>query len=176
MIPHQLVTKNPDWMISCYNLEHAKLKRIYLQIGPLFEIMTNVLRMPGVHNHRLLLDPISKLVSYALQNCTVSLQHLAAVCYMCNRAFTKERDKLVVTRTAIFEFTQALKFKVSIPDSNFLLLADLILRDSGGAVLEEMGASSWCGLSETRSSHCTSQFFSVSFFVKDHLFAWRANQ
>ena len=115
--------------------------------------MTNVLRMPGVHNHRLLLDPISKLVSYALQNCTVSLQHLAAVCYMCNRAFTKERDKLVVTRTAIFEFTQALKFKVSIPDSNFLLLADLILRDSGGAVLEEMGASSWCGLSETRSGH-----------------------
>ena len=55
------------------------------QIGPLFEIMTNVLRMPGVHNHRLLLDPISKLVSYAIQNCTVSLQHMAAVCYMCNR-------------------------------------------------------------------------------------------
>ena len=142
------------------------LKRICLQIGPLFEIMTNVLRMPGVHNHRLLLDPISKLVSYALQNCTVSLQHLAAVCYMCNRAFTKERDKLVVTRTAIFEFTQALKFKVSIPDSNFLLLADLILRDSGGAVLEEMGASSWCGLSETRSGHYFNFFCFL--FVKDH--------
>ena len=54
----------------------------------------------------------------------------------------------------MFEFTQALKFKVSIPDANFLLLADLILRDSGGAVLEEMGAtpacrSAWSGLMET---------------------------
>ena len=61
---------------------------------------------------------------------------------------------MIVTRTAVFEFTQALKFKVSIPDANFLLLADLILRDSGGAVLEEMGAtpacrSAWSGLMET---------------------------
>ena len=32
------------------------------QIGSLFEIMTNVLKMTGIGNHKLVLDPISKLV------------------------------------------------------------------------------------------------------------------
>ncbi len=35
-------------------------------------------------------------------------------------------------RTALFELVQALKFKISIPDSNFLLMTNLILYDAGG--------------------------------------------
>ena len=34
------------------------------QIGSLFEIMTNILKMSGIHSHRMILDPISKLVIY----------------------------------------------------------------------------------------------------------------
>ena len=34
------------------------------QIGSLFEIMTNVVKMTGIHNHRMVLDPISKLVTF----------------------------------------------------------------------------------------------------------------
>ena len=33
------------------------------QIGSLFEIMTNVLKMTGIIHHRMVLDPISKLVT-----------------------------------------------------------------------------------------------------------------
>jgi hypothetical protein len=35
-----------------------------------------------------------------------------------------------MTRTAVFELVQALKFKIAIPDSNFLLLANLVLQVS----------------------------------------------
>lgn len=34
----------------------------------------------------------------------------------------------------IFELIQALKFKTSIPDANFLMLINLVLQDSGGAI------------------------------------------
>ena len=39
------------------------------QIGSLFEIMTNVLKMTGIGNHKLVLDPISKLVISNKNNC-----------------------------------------------------------------------------------------------------------
>ena len=38
------------------------------QIGSLFEIMTNVLKMTGIIHHRMVLDPISKLVTVYVQN------------------------------------------------------------------------------------------------------------
>ena len=69
-------------------------------------------------------------VSYAIQNCSISLNHLAGICHTCNKTFSKERDKLVMTKTAVIEFVNALKFKTSIPDSNFLLLANLVLQVS----------------------------------------------
>ena len=83
--------------------------------------------------------PSASLSATPSKTATISLHHLASVCYMCNRAFTKDRDKLLVTRTAVFEFTQALKFKTAIPDTNFVTLANLVLQDSGGAVVEEIG-------------------------------------
>jgi hypothetical protein len=110
----------------------------YTQIGALFDVMCAVLRMPGVHNHRFVLDPLGKLVSHALQHCNVSFHHLVSVCHLCNKAFTKERDKLLVTRTAVYELVQALKFKTMIPDSNFLMLANLVLQDAGGCVVEDI--------------------------------------
>ena len=61
--------------------------------------MTSVLRMPGVQNNRLVLDPLAKLVSYGIQNCaTLKFVQLAGVCHYCNRGFTKERDKQLITR------------------------------------------------------------------------------
>ena len=61
--------------------------------------MTSVLRMPGIQGHRLVLDPLAKLVSYALQNCTqIKFVQLLSICHYCNRGFTKERDKQLITR------------------------------------------------------------------------------
>lgn len=91
-----------------------------------------------MQNHRFVLDPMSKLVSHALQHCNVSFHHLVSVCHLCNKAFLKERDKLILTRTAVFEFVQALKFKTIIPDTNFLMLTNLVLQDAGGCVMEDI--------------------------------------
>lgn len=41
---------------------------------------------------------------------------------------------MILCRMIIIELVQALKFKTSIPDCNFLMLINLILQDSGGAV------------------------------------------
>ena len=102
------------------------------QIEALFHIMTSVLRMPGVYNNRLVLDPLAKLLSYTIQNCAISFTQLVAICHFCNRGFIKERDKQLLTRTACYELVQALKFKTCIPDANFLMLTNFILLDLGG--------------------------------------------
>jgi hypothetical protein len=69
------------------------------QIESLFHIMTSVLRMPGIQNHRMVLDPIAKLVSYGIQNCTtLKFTQLISVCHYCNRSFSRERDKQLITR------------------------------------------------------------------------------
>ena len=99
--------------------------------------------MPGIQNHRYVLEPISKLVSHSLQYFTVQYHTLVSVCHLCNKAFVKERDKLLVTRTAVFELISALKFKTVIPDSNFLVLTNLVLQDAGGAVIEDIQGLSY---------------------------------
>ena len=104
-------------------------------IEPLFHTMTSVLRMPGVINNRMVLDPLAKLLSYSLQNCTnINFPQLVSLCHYCNRCFIKERDKQLLTRTAVIELVQALKFKTAIPDANFLMLTNLVLLDAGGAI------------------------------------------
>ena len=57
-----------------------------------------------------------------------------ALCHYCNRGFIKERDKQQLTRTAVYELVQVLKFKIAIPDSNFLMLTNLVPLDAGGAI------------------------------------------
>ena len=66
--------------------------------------------------------------------CHPWLQQVASVCHLSNRAFSKDRDRLLVTRSAVFDLVQALKFKISLPDGNFLLLASLVLQDAGGSI------------------------------------------
>ena len=38
----------------------------------------------------------------------------------------------------MFELVQALKFKTIIPDTNFLMLTNLVLQDAGGSVIEDI--------------------------------------
>ena len=45
---------------------------------------------------------------------------------------------MLITRTAVFELISALKFKTIIPDSNFLVLTNLVLQDAGGSVIEDI--------------------------------------
>ena len=50
------------------------------------------------------------------------------ICYNCNKAFNKERDKSALIRAVIAKFIEALKYKTSIPDVNFLYLGSMMLQ------------------------------------------------
>lgn len=77
-----------------------------------------------------MLDPFSKVLSYAIQNSTLQYNYLTDLCYLCHRGFTRDRDKHFFGRTIVFELMQAIKFKITIPDSNFLLLLQFVLQVS----------------------------------------------
>lgn len=75
-----------------------------------------------------MLDPFSKVLSYAIQNSTIKYSYLTDLCYLCHRGFLRDRDKHLFGRTIVFELIQAIKFKTTIPDSNFLLLLHFVLQ------------------------------------------------
>ena len=60
------------------------------------------------------------------------MQDLVDICYYCNKAFIRDRDRSCIIRTVIAKFIEALRYKTSIPDVNFLYLASIILQDAKG--------------------------------------------
>jgi hypothetical protein len=98
----------------------------------LLEIMVSVLRIPGLYKS--ILDPFSKILSFAIQNLTLKHKVLHDLCILNSRAFTKDRDKYQLSRQIVFEMMQALKFKVNVPDKNLLLLVGMVLQDAGGCL------------------------------------------
>uniref|UniRef100_A0A1I8HTN4 RAP domain-containing protein n=1 Tax=Macrostomum lignano TaxID=282301 RepID=A0A1I8HTN4_9PLAT len=107
-----------------------------------FRILHCLFRSPVINNHKTVLEPVGRVLEFLLCNCVVSLSSLVELCSACNRVFTKERDKQHVTRTAIMLLVQALKFRCSLPDENFLLLVQLVLIDAGGCVEPSLLAES----------------------------------
>ncbi|KAG7202977.1 hypothetical protein KM043_010111 [Ampulex compressa] len=103
-------------------------------ITPLLRIMISILKVPGIQQSKGMLDPFSKVLGYAIQNCILKYSYLTDLCYLCHRAFTRDRDKHFFGRTIVFELIQAIKFKTTIPDSNFLLLLHFVLQDIGGSL------------------------------------------
>ncbi|XP_052870522.1 protein unc-79 homolog [Anopheles cruzii] len=79
-----------------------------------------------------ILEPFSKIISYAIQNLRLTHKTLVEICNLSGRAFTKERDKLYLGRQIVFDLVQALKFKINVPDVNLLLLVGFLLQDAGG--------------------------------------------
>ncbi|XP_055589112.1 protein unc-79 homolog isoform X2 [Uranotaenia lowii] len=98
----------------------------------LLHIMNSILKVPQLSKN--ILEPFSKILSYAIQNLTLTHKVLVDLCHLNNRAFSKERDKLQLCRQMVFELVQALKFKTNIPDGNLLLLVGILLQDAGGAM------------------------------------------
>ncbi|XP_035781360.1 protein unc-79 homolog isoform X1 [Anopheles albimanus] len=96
----------------------------------LLEIMVCLLKVPQLSKN--ILEPFSKIISYAIQNLRLTQKVLSEICNFSARAFAKERDKLYLGRQIIFDMIQALKFKINVPDSNLLLLVGVLLQDSGG--------------------------------------------
>ncbi|ESO85360.1 hypothetical protein LOTGIDRAFT_154853 [Lottia gigantea] len=103
-------------------------------ITPVLKIIISILKVPAVGGVRAILEPFSKVLSFAIQNCSFKLQQLLDICSLCNRAFSRERDKILLTRVVIFELVSTLKFKISIPDDNLLVLVQFVLLDTGGSL------------------------------------------
>ncbi|XP_043278465.1 protein unc-79 homolog isoform X2 [Venturia canescens] len=103
-------------------------------VTSLLRIMVSILKVQGIQQSKGILDPFSKVLSYAIQNSTIKYSYLTDLCYLCHRGFPRDRDKHVLARTVVFELVQAMKFKTTIPDNNFLLLLHFVLQDVGGSL------------------------------------------
>ena len=93
---------------------------------------------------------VPKLVVIQLCSLTsiLSSQDLVEICCNCSKAFNKERDKSHIVRAVIAKFVEALKYKTSIPDVNFLYLSSMMLQDARGelppsSILEVSGCQSF---------------------------------
>jgi len=101
-------------------------------IEAVMKLIVYTMKMPGVSNHRNILEPIIKVICFAIQSCTFKFQDLVDICSFCNKAFNKERDKNSITKAITAEFVHALKYKTCIPDVNFLYLGSMMLQDAKG--------------------------------------------
>uniref|UniRef100_A0A182N8V5 Protein unc-79 homolog n=1 Tax=Anopheles dirus TaxID=7168 RepID=A0A182N8V5_9DIPT len=112
------------------------LRRVILILGNvsgsehLLDIMVALLKVPQLSKS--ILEPFSKVISYAIQNLHLTQKVLVEICSLSGRAFAKERDKLYLGRQIVFDLVQALKFKINVPDNNLLLLVGFLLQDAGG--------------------------------------------
>ncbi|XP_056646981.1 protein unc-79 homolog isoform X3 [Diorhabda sublineata] len=134
-----LGASTPMWGTVLQQVEILYRKLIFLlntmeDVTPLLKIMSSLFKIPLISQFKGLLEPFSKVVSYAVQTQIIKYGCLMEICYLCYKAFTKERDKLILSRMVVFELVQALKFKTSIPDSNLLMLINLILQDIGSSI------------------------------------------
>ncbi|XP_041355146.1 protein unc-79 homolog isoform X3 [Gigantopelta aegis] len=134
-----LESSTPMWanILAQFDLFFRRLPTILpnpCDIKEVLKIILSLLKIPAIANVRNILEPFSKLLSFTVQNCSFKLQDLLDICSMCNRVFTRERDKLILTRTVIFELVQALKFKSILPDENLLMLVQFLVLDTGGTI------------------------------------------
>ncbi|XP_063624654.1 protein unc-79 homolog [Cydia splendana] len=112
----------------------ALFRSIVLQLpaldepGTLLRAAAAVLRIPGANQNKSILEPISKIISYSIQNYVVKLSIISELSAVCVRVFSRDRDKLLVCRVLVFELVQALRTKTTIPDENLFILIQFVLQ------------------------------------------------
>ncbi|KAF2367443.1 hypothetical protein FHG87_001798 [Trinorchestia longiramus] len=103
-------------------------------VNPLLRLICAFFRIPGISVHKNILEPVSKAVVFGLRKAPVKYSLVADLAILCTKTFQKERDKLFLARMMALELIQALKFKVTLPDTNLVLLVQLMLQDNGGSI------------------------------------------
>ncbi|CAG4990784.1 unnamed protein product [Parnassius apollo] len=102
---------------------------------PLLRAAAAALRLPHAHQHKSILEPISKILSYSIQNFVVRLSLVTELSVACVRAFGRDRDKLLLCRVLVFELVQALRTKTTVPDDNLFMLIQFVLQGRGCTLL-----------------------------------------
>ncbi|CAH2094993.1 unnamed protein product [Euphydryas editha] len=119
----------------------ALLRAVALQLPqlddalPLLRVCAAALRVPAATHHKSLLEPMSKIVSYAVQNFPVRLSVVSEVSAGCIRAFARDRDKLLLCRVLVYELLHALRTKTTVPDDNLFILLQFVLQGHGATLL-----------------------------------------
>lgn len=60
-------------------------------ITALLKIIISIFKVPTISQHKGLLEPFSKVISYAIQTHIFKYNYLVEICFLCNRSFTKVR-------------------------------------------------------------------------------------
>ena len=133
---------------------------------PLVRIMIQTLRFNIISSHKTIVESYSKILSLAIQQSPIPYEKLLELCSLCLRAFLKERDRFVLTRTVVFELYQATKFKTVLPDQTLLTLVQFVLQDAGGTLVptlltQGLKANSLSEIEgfSTSASECMKQYF-----------------
>ncbi|XP_022815729.1 protein unc-79 homolog [Spodoptera litura] len=98
---------------------------------PLLRAATAALRVPAAAQHKSILEPITKIISYGVQNFVLKLSVISELSVVCTRVFSRDRDKLLVCRVLVYELVQALRTKTTIPDDNLFILIQFVLQGHG---------------------------------------------
>ncbi|XP_026332052.1 protein unc-79 homolog isoform X2 [Hyposmocoma kahamanoa] len=108
-------------------------------VMPLLRVATAVLKIPHAAQHKVpcysILEPISKIISYGIQNFVLKLSIISELSVVCVRVFSRDRDKLLVCRVLVYELVQALRTKTTIPDDNLFILIQFVLQGHGCTLL-----------------------------------------
>ncbi|CAH1714206.1 unnamed protein product [Aphis gossypii] len=105
-------------------------------INLIFKLMIIVLKIPGIISTKSILDPFSKILTYALQQHYINYYLLVDLCSSSYKTFAREREKTILTRAVTVELIQALKFKTQNLNNNLLVYVSFILQDIGGILPE----------------------------------------
>ncbi|KJH47978.1 hypothetical protein DICVIV_05913 [Dictyocaulus viviparus] len=104
------------------------------EVESVITVMNHVMKVQNFSTFKSavsVVESFCKWFSEALHECPVKLESFLTVCTACNRALIRERDKQSISRAVVAEMIQAIKFKCTMHEQNFITIAHLILQDAG---------------------------------------------
>ena len=108
--------------------------RIYNLTAPI-RIMLQTIRLPVINSYKTILEIYSKMISQIIQQSPLDYEYLLEVCHLNCKTFAKERDRLLLTRTVVYELVNCIKMKATIPDENVMILIQFLLQDGDGTLV-----------------------------------------
>ncbi|KAJ0172402.1 hypothetical protein K1T71_012375 [Dendrolimus kikuchii] len=114
-------------LLAPFRLILTHLTRFF-DIHNSYHARSSVLKVPDI-TFCYILEPISKIVSYAIQNFVVKLSVLCELSSVCCKVFSRD------SRVIVYELVQALRTKTTVPDDNLFILIQFVLQGHGCTLL-----------------------------------------
>ncbi|XP_046839871.1 protein unc-79 homolog isoform X2 [Xenia sp. Carnegie-2017] len=106
-----------------------------------------------------LLEPYGNVLLKILHDCTFELKRLMELCARCNDVFTKERNKLYLTKLVLQEILLVLRFKSSLPERTIRYLMQFLCFDVGTRYLYSIeGDDLYIDLPASAHTHAMDNF------------------